>query len=165
MLKPQAKIANCAPCGLRYTQMDQQNREKMNANLVAEETPVRNVGMPWYLECGYPAGGGLTPLAPPPPVSAPSTPLAPPPPVSAPSTPLAPPPVSAPSSASMPAASSASMPVLAEASCASSVSTAELLASKDDAIARALDNHPAVAGEPPCPSSPTSPSTEVDWDP
>ena len=164
MLKPQAKIANCAPCGLRYTQMDQQSREKMNANL-AEETPVRNVGMPWYLECGYPAGGGLTPLAPPPPVSAPSTPLAPPPPVSAPSTPLAPPPVSAPSSASMPAASSASMPVLAEASCASSVSTAELLASKDDAIARALDNHPAVAGEPPCPSSPTSPSTEADWDP
>ena len=165
MLKPQAKIANCAPCGLRYTQMDQQNREKMNANLVAEETPVRNVGMPWYLECGYPAGGGLTPLAPPPPVSAPSTPLAPPPPVSAPSTPLAPPPVSAPSSASMPAASSASMPVLAEASCASSVSTAVLLASKDDAIARALDNHPAVAGEPPCPSSPTSPSTEADWGP
>ena len=153
MLKPQAKIANCAPCGLRYTQMDQQSREKMNANL-AEETPVRNVGMTWYLECGYmqAIGGGLTPLAPPPPVSAPSTPLAP-------------PPVSAPSSASMPAASSASMPVLAEASCASSVSTAELLASKDDAIARALDNHPAVAGEPPCPSSPTSPSTEVDWDP
>ena len=141
MPKPQKKIANCVECGLRYHQMDQKNWETMNANL-AEETPVRNVGMTWYLECGYmqAIGGGLTPLAPPPPVSAPSTPLAPPP-VSAGGglTPLAPPPpVSAPT-------------------------TAELLASKDDAIARALDNHPAVAGEPPCPSSPTSPSTEVDW--
>lgn len=64
-------MANCYnPDGLRWGQMDNQNRIKMHANLEEKKTPVRNKDLEWYLRATQ------VPTVPPsaPPPKAPSAP-------------------------------------------------------------------------------------------